>query len=134
DWRLVSPHIKNKAWEVIQSKFRFDDPQMRKSFVMGALGSRCKDVKLCLWKEYKRDTLTETLQNRPQKVPEYQWGQFAHMRFTENWKEALTTLLSQNPHNTNNVTASLDDEYAQVFGPERPGRVRRVVRGPTPSN
>nr|VDD09870.1 unnamed protein product [Brassica oleracea] len=38
DWRLVSPHIKNKAWEVIQSKFRFDDPQMRKSFVMGALG------------------------------------------------------------------------------------------------
>ena len=53
---------------------------------MGALGSRCKDVKLRLWKEYKRDTLTETLQNRPQKVPEYQWGQFAHMRFTENWK------------------------------------------------
>ena len=29
-------------------------------------------------------------------------------------------MLSQNPHNTNNVTASLDDEYAQVFGPERP--------------
>ncbi|WZZ78833.1 hypothetical protein YC2023_099405 [Brassica napus] len=32
------------------------DPQMRKSFVMGALGSSCKDVKLRLWKEYKRDT------------------------------------------------------------------------------
>ncbi|CAH8382768.1 unnamed protein product [Eruca vesicaria subsp. sativa] len=47
--------------------------------------------------------------------------------------EALTVLLSQNPHNTNNVTASLDDEYAQVFGPERPGRVRCVGRGPTPS-
>nr|VDD54864.1 unnamed protein product [Brassica oleracea] len=125
-------------------------------------------------------------QIRPEKVPEYQWGQFAHMRFTENWKkmqerntenqkkhtmphvcgrkrvsrrrneikiktgktprraeffteirtkpngsfvceeakeraEALTTLLNQNPHNTNNVTASLDDEYAQVFGPESPG-------------
>ncbi|CAN6816014.1 unnamed protein product [Brassica oleracea] len=27
---------------------------MRKSFVMGALGSRCKDVKLHLWKEYKK--------------------------------------------------------------------------------
>ncbi|KAH0862926.1 hypothetical protein HID58_080137, partial [Brassica napus] len=131
---------------------------------------------------------------QPEKVPEYQWGQFAHMRFTENWKkmqerntenqkkhtmphvcgrkrvsrrrneikiktgktprraeffteirtkpngsfvceeakeraETLTTLLNQNPHNTNNVTASLDDEYAQVFGPE----IRCVGRGPTPS-
>lgn len=34
---------------------------------------------------------------------------------------------------TNNDIASLDDEYAQVFGPERPGRVRCVGRGPTPS-
>ncbi|KAF2562594.1 hypothetical protein F2Q70_00018582 [Brassica cretica] len=60
-------------------------------------------------------------------------GHFVHMRFTENWKEALTTLLSQNPHITNNVTTSLDNEYAQVFGPERPGQVRCVGRGPTPS-
>lgn len=27
----------------------------------------------------------------------------------------------------------MDDEYAQVFGPERPGRVRCLGRGPTPS-
>ncbi|KAG7543172.1 hypothetical protein ISN45_Aa07g030980 [Arabidopsis thaliana x Arabidopsis arenosa] len=47
--------------------------------------------------------------------------------------EALRTLMSQNPHSTNNVTASLDDEFAQVFGLERPGRVRCVGRGPTPS-
>ncbi|CAH8361104.1 unnamed protein product [Eruca vesicaria subsp. sativa] len=87
DWRMVNPHIKKKAWEVIQSKFRFDDPEMRKSFVMGALGSRCKDVKLRLWKEYKRNTLSETLQNRPEKVSENQWGHFVHMRFTEKWKK-----------------------------------------------
>ncbi|CAN6823407.1 unnamed protein product, partial [Brassica oleracea] len=43
----------------------------------------------------------------------------------------LTTLLSQSPHNTKNVTASLDDEYAQVFGPECPRKVRCVYRGPT---
>ncbi|CAN7016893.1 unnamed protein product [Brassica rapa subsp. trilocularis] len=47
--------------------------------------------------------------------------------------EALTKLLSQNRHNTNNVTASLDDEYAQVFDPERLGQVRCVGRGHTPS-
>ncbi|CAH8337170.1 unnamed protein product [Eruca vesicaria subsp. sativa] len=69
------------------SKFRFDDPEMRKSFVMGALGSRCKDVKLRLWKEYKRNTLSETLQNRPEKVSENQWDHFVHMRFTEKWKK-----------------------------------------------
>ena len=53
---------------------------------MSALGSRCKDVKLRLWKEYKRDSLSETLLNRPENVPENQWGHFVHMRFTEKWK------------------------------------------------
>ncbi|KAF2604676.1 hypothetical protein F2Q70_00027474 [Brassica cretica] len=46
------------------------------------------------------------LQNRPEHIPENQWGQ---------------------------MEASLDDVYAQVFGPERPGRVRCLGRGPTPS-
>ncbi|KAH0853821.1 hypothetical protein HID58_092849, partial [Brassica napus] len=167
DWRLVNIHIKNKVWEVIQSKFWFDDPTMRKVYVMGALGSRCKDVRLRLWKEYKRDNLSDMLQNRPEHIPENQWGHFVHMRFTEKWKkiktgktpsraeffietrtkpngsfvseeaktrvEALTILLSQNPHATNHAPASLDDVYAQVFGPERPGRVRCLGRGPTPS-
>ncbi|KAF3565454.1 hypothetical protein DY000_02014945 [Brassica cretica] len=102
---VVNAHIKNKAWEVIQSKFWFDDPRMRKVFVMSAL----------------------------ENVPENQWGHFVHMRFTEKWKEELTTLLGQKSHVTNNAIASLDDEYAQVFGPERPGRVQCVGRGPTPS-
>ncbi|XP_048596486.1 uncharacterized protein LOC106413195 [Brassica napus] len=133
DWRMVNPHIKTKVWEVIQSKFWFDDPLTRKVFVMSALGSRCKDVKLRLWKEYKRDSLSETLLNRPENVPENQWGHFVHMRFTEKWKEKLTTLLGQKSHVTNNAIANLDDEYAQVFGPERPGRVRCVGREPTPS-
>ncbi|KAH0898593.1 hypothetical protein HID58_048161 [Brassica napus] len=124
DWRMVNPHIKNKVWEVIQSKLWFNDPPMRKVFVMNALGSRCKDVKLRLWKEYKRNSLSETLLNRPENVPENQWGHFVHMRFTEKWKEELTTLLGQKSHVTNNAIASLDDEYAQVFGPERPGRAR----------
>ncbi|CAN6914088.1 unnamed protein product, partial [Brassica oleracea] len=184
------------------SKLWFDDPPMRKVFVMSALGSRCKDVKLRLWKEYKRDSVSETLLNRPENVPENQWGQFVHMRFTEKWKtqfqkmqerntesqkknimphvggrksfsrkrndikiktgkrpcraeffietrtkpngsfvceeaktwvEEITMLLGQKSHVTNNAIASLADEYAQVFGPERPGRVQCVGRGPTPS-
>ncbi|KAF2543215.1 hypothetical protein F2Q68_00030459, partial [Brassica cretica] len=85
---MVNPHIKNKVWEVIQFKFWFDDPPMRKVFVMSALGSRCKDVKLRHWKEYKRDSLSETLLNRPENVPENQWGHFVHMRFTEKWKRS----------------------------------------------
>lgn len=63
---------------LFQSKFRFDDPMMRKEYVMGALGSRCKDVKLRLWKEYKRDTQIETVQNRPANVPEDQWRHLVH--------------------------------------------------------
>ena len=41
--------------------------------------------------------------------------------------------MNLNPQVTYNGTASLDDEYSQVFGPERPGRVHCVGRGPTPS-
>ncbi|CAH2065863.1 unnamed protein product [Thlaspi arvense] len=47
--------------------------------------------------------------------------------------EELTKLLCQNSQVINNVPARLDDEYARVFGPERPGRIRGVGRGPTPS-
>ncbi|XP_023644240.1 uncharacterized protein LOC111832134 [Capsella rubella] len=47
--------------------------------------------------------------------------------------EALTSLLIQSPHVATNVIASLDDEYAQVFGLKRPGRVRCLGHGPTPS-
>ncbi|XP_010470375.1 PREDICTED: uncharacterized protein LOC104750296 [Camelina sativa] len=198
DWRLVSSNIKEKAWELVQSKFKFDDPMRRKAYVMSALGSRCKDVKLRLWKEHKKSNLIETLRNRPEKIPENQWSHFVHKRFTEKWKkmqerntrsqknntmphlcgrksfsrkrneikvkigktpcraeffietrkkpdgtfvseeakiraEALTTLMEQNPQVPSNVTARLDDEYAQVFGPESSGRVRCVGRGPTPS-
>ncbi|XP_019099725.1 PREDICTED: uncharacterized protein LOC104784095 [Camelina sativa] len=198
DWRLVSSNIKEKAWELVQSKFKFDDPMMRKAYVMSALGSRCKDVKLRLWKEHKKSNLIETLRNRPEKIPENQWSHFVHKRFTEKWKKmqerntrsqknntmphlcgrksfsrkrneikvkigktpcraeffietrkkpdgtfvseeakiravTLTTLMEQNPQVPSNVTARLDDEYAQVFGLESSGRVRCVGRGPTPS-
>ncbi|KAL0828119.1 hypothetical protein Bca101_051797 [Brassica carinata] len=56
-------------------------------------------------------------------------------RLAQNLMEALYVKKQKNanPHNTNNVTASLDNEYAQVFGPKRPGQVRCVGRGPTPS-
>ncbi|CAH2079463.1 unnamed protein product [Thlaspi arvense] len=198
EWRLVTTHTKNKAWNVIQSKFWFDDPMMRRKCVISALGSRCKDVKKYLWDGHKRDTLRETMQNRPEGVPNNQWCHFVEMRFTEKWKkmqerntenqkknsmphlcrrksfgrrrneikiktgkipsraeffiesrtkpdgsficekaktcaEELTKLLSQNSQVINNVPARLDDEYAQVFGPERPGRIRCIGRGPTPS-
>ncbi|KAL9293372.1 hypothetical protein AtEden1_Chr3g0192481 [Arabidopsis thaliana] len=72
DWRLVISSIKDRAWDVIQRKFWFDDPTERKRYVMGVLGSRCKDIKLRLWKEYKRSNQNEMIRNRPTKVPEEQ--------------------------------------------------------------
>ncbi|KAL0854124.1 hypothetical protein Bca101_059276 [Brassica carinata] len=39
-------------------------------------------------------------------------------------EEALMTLLGQNSHVANHATASLDDEYGNVFGPERLGLAR----------
>ncbi|EOA35722.1 hypothetical protein CARUB_v10020955mg [Capsella rubella] len=87
DWRLVNPVIKEKAWELIQSNFSFDDPMMRKEYVMSALGSRCKDIKLHIWREHKRNDLNEMLQKRPENIPKNQWYHFVHKRFTEKWKK-----------------------------------------------
>ncbi|CAH2035777.1 unnamed protein product [Thlaspi arvense] len=162
-----SHFVEMRFTEMWKSKFWFDDPMMRKEYVMSALGSRCKDVKKRLWDEHKRDGQSETLQNLPKGIPIYQWSHFVEMRFTEKWKkiktgktpsraeffietrrkpdgsfvceeaqthaEALRELLSKNPQVTSNVPTSLDDEYAQVFGPEHPGRVRCIGRGPNPS-
>lgn len=85
-FKIIYSSDEHGMFLLFQSKFWFDDPPTRKVFVMGALGSRCKDVKLRLWKEYKRNSLSETLLNRPENVPENQWGQFVHTRFTEKWK------------------------------------------------
>ncbi|KAF8090061.1 hypothetical protein N665_0489s0002 [Sinapis alba] len=138
DWRLVNSHIKTKVWE---SKLWFDDPPMRKVFVMSALGNRCKDVKLCLWKEYKRNSLSETLLNRPEMFPKINGTIKTEKRpcraeffietrtkpnrtfvceEAETRAEALMILLGKNSHVENNTTGSLDDEYAQNFGLERP--------------
>ncbi|XP_019101798.1 PREDICTED: uncharacterized protein LOC104793861 [Camelina sativa] len=200
DWRLFSSHKKAKAWEVIQNKFWFDDPETRKDYVIGVLGSRCKDLKLRLWREYKQNDQAQTLENRPTDIPEDQWHDFVTTRFTDKWRrvrdrniksrsnhtmphscgrksfarkrreiknvtgktpcraeffietrkksdgnfvteeakrhaDELRILMTQNPSTqvTSNMPASLDDEYSQVFGPERSGRVRCVGRGPTPS-
>ncbi|KFK22956.1 hypothetical protein AALP_AAs54992U000100, partial [Arabis alpina] len=90
DWRLVPQSRKDKAWEVIQVKFWFDDPPTRKEFVLSALGSMCKDLKLRLWRDYKRNSVAETRENRPEKIPEDQWNHLVEMRFTNKWKKIRT--------------------------------------------
>ncbi|CAH8391971.1 unnamed protein product [Eruca vesicaria subsp. sativa] len=218
DWRVFAPHRKDKAWDIILTKFWFDNPDKKKNYVLSVLGSRCKDFKVRLWKMYKRNDRTETIQNRPAMVPEDQWNGFVFYRFSEKWKvclcieykidlyilqdlgvtqkmrerninnqkkntlphvcgrksfarkrqnivsnltpcraeffiasrkksdgtfvceeaktraDELTLLMSENLSvERSNITASLDDEYSKVFGPERSGRVRCLGRGPTPS-
>lgn len=52
-----------------QSKLWFDYLMMRKEYAMNALGRKCKDVKLHLWKTHKQNDLSETLQDRLKNVP-----------------------------------------------------------------
>lgn len=81
---------------------------------MGALGSRCKDVRLRLWKEYKRDNLSDMLQNRPEHIPENQWGHFVHMRFTEKWKVGFFVsyfMCLSNTSNVSEISENAREEY-----------------------
>lgn len=52
-----------------QSKLWFYYLMMRKEYAMSALGSKCKDVILHLWKTHKQNDLSETLQDRLKNVP-----------------------------------------------------------------
>ncbi|CAN8258091.1 unnamed protein product [Cochlearia groenlandica] len=87
DWRNVGYARKDTAWDVIQSKFWFDNPEARKNYVISLLGSRCKALKLRLWRDYKRSNPTETLENCPPNVPAYQWSDLVTTTFTEKWKK-----------------------------------------------
>uniref|UniRef100_A0A1J3IWT3 Uncharacterized protein n=1 Tax=Noccaea caerulescens TaxID=107243 RepID=A0A1J3IWT3_NOCCA len=200
DWRLFPLYRKDMAWEVIKSKFWFDDPSIRKSYIISVLGSRCKDFKIRLWRDHHQNSRTRTVENRPTNVPEDQWREFVYMRFTDKWKkmqarniisrsfhvmphvcgrksfarkrrnikdqtgrtpcraeffietrmksdgnfvsdkakksaDELTPLLNKDSSTqvSSNVTATLNDAYSRVFGPECSGRVRCLGRGPTPS-
>ncbi|KAH0917295.1 hypothetical protein HID58_024955, partial [Brassica napus] len=57
--RLANIYTKRKSWDVIQ-----------KEYAMNALGRKCKDVKLHLWKTHKQNDLSETLQDRLKNVSE----------------------------------------------------------------
>ncbi|CAN8284044.1 unnamed protein product [Cochlearia groenlandica] len=135
DWRNYPDHRKETAWKLIQSKFWFENPEKRKKYVISVLGSRCKDLKVRIWKTYKRYNKQETLNNRPKVIPDDQWKNFVEERFSEKWKAQLEDLMSQQPTwlTEKNNAASLDDDFAIVFGPERSGRIRCLGRGPTPS-
>ncbi|KAH0867430.1 hypothetical protein HID58_074452, partial [Brassica napus] len=64
--RLVNIHTKRKSWD-------FDYLMMRIKYAMSALGSKCKDVILHLWKTHKQNNISEKLQDRLKNVPSDQW-------------------------------------------------------------
>ncbi|CAA7015789.1 unnamed protein product [Microthlaspi erraticum] len=87
DWRKVPNYRKEMAWAVIQKKFWFDDPMKRKKYVMSTLGVRCRDLKQRFWKIHKRNTPRESIEARPTLIPEDQWIDFVHSRFTDKAKK-----------------------------------------------
>ncbi|CAH8384078.1 unnamed protein product [Eruca vesicaria subsp. sativa] len=45
DWRVFAPHRKDKAWDMILTKFWFDNPDTKKNYVLSVLGSSANSVK-----------------------------------------------------------------------------------------
>lgn len=70
----------------MQAKFWFDNPDKRKKYAISALGTRCKDLKVRIWKTYKRHNKIETLCNRPSSIPHDMWQNFVTERYGEKWK------------------------------------------------
>lgn len=76
----------------MQKKFSFDDPEKRRKYAISVLGSRCKDLKVRIWKTCKRSSRNETLANRPSTIPHDQWQNFVNDRYGEKWKVSDHTI------------------------------------------
>lgn len=71
----------------MQSKFSFDvSNEMFKKFVMKSLSQKCKGFKTRVWKFYRRNTLEEAIEVRPEFIPKEQWQDFVHLQFGEKAK------------------------------------------------
>lgn len=73
----------------LQTKFWFENPEKRKKYAISVLGTRCKDLKVRIWKTYKRHSKSETLMNRPATIPDDQWKNFVSERYGEKWKVSI---------------------------------------------
>lgn len=54
--------------------------------MMKILGQKAKNHKNLLWNKHKRDTLEESIENRPKNISEEEWQDFVHLQFTEKIK------------------------------------------------
>ncbi|CAA7027471.1 unnamed protein product [Microthlaspi erraticum] len=155
DWRKVQSWRKDDVWDYIQTKFDFDASINRKKFIMKSLSQKCKGLKTRLWRSCRRNTPEESMEARPDFIPKEQWQDFVHMQFTERAKKLRDRNINNRsyykiPHtlgkksicrkskeieklaHTRTLNTGID-EFSQVFGAERPGSVRCVGLGPTPS-
>ncbi|CAA7052795.1 unnamed protein product [Microthlaspi erraticum] len=124
DWRKVQSWRKDDVWDYIQTKFDFDASINGKKFIMKSRNQKCKGLKTRRWRSCRRNTRDESMEARPDFIPKEQWQDFVHLQSTERAKEKLA--------HTRTLNTGID-EFSQVFGAERPGSVRCVGLGPTPS-
>ncbi|OIT34100.1 hypothetical protein A4A49_17314 [Nicotiana attenuata] len=150
-WHVVSKDIKQRMWEYVNSKFLI--PAEGEKWVMTSLRDAWKRHKRNIKKKYfdKNATIDEMLQNRPNEIPEVQFGQLieywddrnVQCATKENNEEpsksrmfiTTRTKKGKEVHTDTQVAISelqncqcsgetADDAFRVVFGKEQPGRVR----------
>ncbi|CAA7015116.1 unnamed protein product [Microthlaspi erraticum] len=130
DWRNVQQWRNDDAWDYIQNlreQNKISRSHYKTPHTLGkkSISRVSKEVFL---KTGKRPSRAEIFVSSRQKANGGYVNEEAH-----DLSEKLTKRMVHTRENTSNIR-SKDDEFSQVFGPERPGRVRCVGLDPTPSS
>ncbi|MQM17327.1 hypothetical protein Taro_050296 [Colocasia esculenta] len=134
-WRAMSATHKDDVWEYVQRKY--DIPAYLKEWVMKDLDQKLRSWKYELRNKYFNPTLKQTEQQIPPdpRVNVEQWKRVVQTWSSNSWKTKLQEVkITQPSSSSSSSIVSAYDIYSQVYGKERPGRVRGVGTGPTPTS
>ncbi|KAG2690556.1 hypothetical protein I3760_09G192500 [Carya illinoinensis] len=146
DWRSVPNTVKEEAWDLINGKFKVPDDKLDvfKKWILKDLGKKWKDYKHELKKKLLNEKDASAAQVVARASPDIvdleQRAELANLWFDPEYMVTveMEELLTQDTNpiemgSGGTMTWKSDDVYSKVMGLERPGRVRGLGFGPTPT-
>ncbi|RYR05485.1 hypothetical protein Ahy_B06g085349 [Arachis hypogaea] len=122
-----------KTTEFWTQIFHFDeDSEGTIKKILKSMGKSWKEIRMRLYSDFYDPTFTteQNIDYRPPGIDREHWRWFLDYRAKAETKERIEEIGQQDE---SSKVLSPNDSIAQVFGKERPGRVRGVGSGPTPS-
>ncbi|XP_057756289.1 uncharacterized protein LOC130975518 [Arachis stenosperma] len=131
-WRKITTKYKVYK-ECVKQIFRFDENNERtiKKYILKSMRRSWKETRLRLYDAFYEPTFTfeQNIEHRPPGINREHWRKFLEYRAKAEMKKKIEI----EQHDESSRVLSQNNSIAQVFGKEKPGRVRGMGFGPTPT-